>query len=81
MQTVYITKYALTVGIIEAQMQVNGDTCWGQPEGHYHKTLFFKGQFFLTKEEALQNCELRRDRELKSLRKKIAKIEELAFNL
>lgn len=78
---VYITKYALTSGIIEAEMRVkdNGNSCYGKPKGYYYETGFYGNDFFLNKEEALQNCENRRLRKIESLKKQIEKISKKKF--
>lgn len=81
MDKVYITKYALTAGPFEVEGEI-----------HYFKmvswtTLGGYGQhahgkdFWLTKEEALADCERRRETKLKSLDKQRKKLEKMEFKL
>lgn len=80
-QTVFITKYALTSGIMECKMEVKIDEkmCSGKPEGFAFTTYFFGNDFYLTKEEAIEDCNKRKEKKLLSLKKQIKKIEELNF--
>jgi hypothetical protein len=80
-QTVFITKYALTSGMIECEMDVNLDknNCYGKPPGYYFATGFSGSDFHLTKEEALKDCENRRIKKIESLKKQISKLENLKF--
>jgi hypothetical protein len=82
LQKVFITKYALTTGIFECVMDVRTETksCYGRPDGYYFNVMFCGNDFHLTKEEALLDCEKRRLKKIKSLKKQIEKLEKLSFN-
>lgn len=80
-QKVFITKYALTSGIIECDMDIkeDGKWCHGKPEGFAFATGFFGNEFHLTKEEAYADCNLRKEKKIISLKKQILKVEKLTF--
>ena len=78
-QTVFITKYALTKGLIECEMEVKGNQCYGKPPGYYYMVSFFGEDFYLDKELALHDCENRRIKKIESLKKQINKLENLKF--
>lgn len=82
-KTVYITKYALTSGVIVAQMDVkdDGKSCYGRPPEWYASTGFFGKDFHLTKEEAEKDCEDRRLKKIHTLKKQIAKFEKMTFEI
>ena len=75
----FITKYVLTVGIQEKNLNetsipglmTDADSQWGQT---YHK-----GEYFPTRESAIRDAERRRDRKMVSLKKSLAKLEGLTF--
>lgn len=78
---VYITKYALTGGIIEKEARV-------YDYGNGHLRAFVNGDYssygigseaFFEKEEALKNAEKRRTKKIDSLKKQIKKLENLKF--
>lgn len=50
---VFITKYALTKGIIELYGEIKGDYFSTKQRGRLE--LFFNKEFYLTKEEAVNN--------------------------
>lgn len=79
---VYITKYALTTGVIEADMELKdgGKHCYGKPNGHHYSTSFFGNDFHLTKEDALKDCERRRIKKIDTLNKQILKLNNLKFS-
>ena len=77
---VWITKYALTDGIIEADGEPyglewvsaswdNGDKC----------NDFEQEEWFDTKERAIQKAEEMRQKKIASLKKQIEKLEEMRF--
>ncbi len=81
MKKVFITKYALSTGIIECVMDVSTETksCHGKPDGFPFYTGFYGTDFHLTKEEALKDCEKRKEKKIKSLEKQLLKIKKLSF--
>ena len=80
-QKVFITKYALTSGIIECEMDVkeNEKSCYGKPKGFVFSTGFYNNDFHLTKDEALKDCNSRKDKKIISLKRQIFKIEKMSF--
>ena len=80
---VYITKYALTKGIIEKEVEPNtsiSDKMVTEiKNGHrnsYHKPFWYE-----SKEEAIAHAEILRKAKLNSLKKSISKIEKLDFKI
>jgi len=76
---VYITKYALTAGIIEREGgEISDSHC-------YTKDSFGKRDYYHGKdwhksfEEAKKDAESRRDRKIVSIKKQLAKLEEMEF--
>jgi hypothetical protein len=80
-QKVFITKYALTTGIMECEMDVydDGKGCYGKPDGFAFKTGFYGNDFHLTKEDAIKDCNKRKEKKIESLKKQMTKIEKLTF--
>ena len=82
-QKVFISKYALTSGIQEAEMYVTlNDThfkkkCYGKFKGFSQG--FYNDDFHLTKEDALKDAEKRRKKKVESLKKQIEKLENMSF--
>ena len=82
-QKVFITKYALTSGIVEIEMDVKLDDpyfkkkCYGKFKGVSQG--FYNDEIHLNKEEALKDAEKRRKKKIESLKKQISKLEELSF--
>lgn len=79
MTVIYVTKYALSSGIfkVNATLGHNDTTANWSENGYQH---FVSGKdFWLTPEEALADCERRREAKLKSLYKQKYKIETLQF--
>lgn len=79
---VWVTKYALTDGIIEADGEPyglewfsaswdNGDKC----------NDFEQGEWFDTKERAIQKAEEMRQKKIASLKKQIEKLEGMMFDV
>lgn len=80
-QTVYITKYALTSGIMEEEMELRHDekACYGKPKEWAFAVGFYGNDFHLTIEDAKQDAERRKDKKIKSLQLQISKISKLKF--
>lgn len=81
MTTIYITKYALTAGPFEVDGTIRQETfaTW-ETTGKYKDHAHGK-DFWLTKEEALADCERRRKAKLASIDKLRDKIEKIEFKL
>lgn len=77
---VWITRYALTDGIIEAEGEPYGlewvSASW---DGGYRCGDFEQGEWFDTKERAIQKAEEMRQKKIESLKKQIKKLEEMRF--
>jgi hypothetical protein len=73
---VFITKYALSQGIIESEARLTSiaNMIDAGKRGYFHK-----GEWFTTREEAEANAEHRRAKKIASLKKQIAKLEALSF--
>ena len=76
----WITKYALTDGIIEAEGEPYGfewvSASW---DDGYRCGDFEQGEWFDTKERAIQKAEGMRQKKIASLKKQIEKLEEMRF--
>lgn len=79
---VYITKYALTEGIIEAEGEPYGlelewvSASW---DDGYKCGDFEQGEWYDTKERAIQKAEEMRQNKIASLKKQIEKLERMRF--
>lgn len=77
---VWITKYALTTGIFEADVDVSDDF----PElVRVSPTQYFQGEgkdWHRTKIEALQRAEEMRQKKIRSLKKQIEKLKKKTFD-
>ena len=83
MSKVFITKYALTSGIKEMELEIIKSNFANSPDyvrdGSW--TFFYIGKdVFLDKSEALNKAEGMRKKKIASLRKQIEKLEKLSFN-
>lgn len=83
---VYVTKYALTKGILEidaivGQSFYDQNIFYARVCDRYLGTESFRVglEAFLTKEEALKDAEKRRIKKIDSLKKQIKKLENLKF--
>jgi hypothetical protein len=84
-QKVFVTKYALTQGIFDCEMDVTLNPehfkkkCWGKFTPHSMSTGLYNDDFQLTMEEAIADANKRKDVKIASLMKQIAKLEKLKF--
>lgn len=81
---VWITKYALTKGIIEAETDKisNDGYChayWIDNAGYKSDSLFNSRYFEQNKESAIANAEETRQKKIASLKKQIEKLEKMKF--
>lgn len=74
---VFITQYALTRGIFEAECEITGDMAV-QKNGHLHM-YFHKSDWHKTMDAAVRQAESMRTKKITSLQKQIAKLRELKF--
>jgi len=79
---VYITKYALTKGILEKEeAEVCKDTSLDMISVHSRYTEYYhKPDWHESKEEAIEQAEKMRERKIKNLEKQINKLKNLSFN-
>ena len=78
---VWITKYALTDGIIEADAESCGNssiTSVSWDNGTRCTNLYW-GECYLSKESAIKKAEEMRQKKIESLKKQIKKLEEMRF--
>ncbi len=78
---VFVTKYALTDGILEKEVEINiniSDRMVTEVKGNYRNS-FHKPFWHLTKDEAIIHAEQLRTRKIISLKKKIIQLEKLTF--
>lgn len=76
--TAFVTKYALTRGIVEisSRLRVGSDLITTNEE---YPQYLHKGDWFSTEEEAKVDAENRRKKKIASLKKQIEKLEKLKF--
>lgn len=80
----YITKYALTVGIIEVSetdFSLNGETCriYGKLPKQSFASGYSKNEWAFSAAAAAERAEEMRIAKIASLKKSIAKMEKLKF--
>lgn len=71
---VYISKYALTQGIIETEAEVGSLMIKTKTHGYLHDREWHK-----TREEAVKRAEEMRVKKITSLKKKITQLEKMRF--
>ena len=76
---VYITKYALTTGIIVAEARVVETVLDGTMIHAQDRGYFYLPDWHVTAESALQRCEEMRARKLKSIERQHKKLSETIF--
>lgn len=84
MAKVYVTKYALSAGIKEAECDIHSNPRYPERKYILYKGFisFYMGKdAFLTKEEAIKKAEDMRKKKISSLKKQIDKLEKLKFEL
>ena len=77
---VWITKYALTDGIIEADAEVGGfDTITATWDNGTRCDNFKSEEWWNQKKNAIEKAEEMRQKKIESLKKQIKKLEEMRF--
>lgn len=82
MAKVFITKYALTKGIIEKEAEINSyrdGSKYAYVRGEFNGYNMTRDAFF-DYNNAIQNAEEMRQKKIASLKKQITKLEKLSFN-
>lgn len=74
--TAWVSKYAMTVGLYAVQGEVNNQMLIvrGKLTQYFHK-----GDWHLTREEAVERAETKRKRRIKSLEKSLAAARAMTF--
>jgi hypothetical protein len=80
MKTYYLTKYALTKGILEIQSDETTDENNLITYGNEWQYAHLKQDIFETKEEAIAKAELIRLDKIKKLEKKLSKLNKMSFS-
>ena len=77
---VWITKYALTDGIIEADAEIGGfDTITATWDNETRCDNFKGEEWWSTKKNAIEKAEEMRQKKIASLKKQIEKLERMRF--
>lgn len=79
MTKVFITKYALTKGIYEVEVNTTRNKDRVLVSDSYYPQYFYGNEFHLTMEEAKKDAEKRRLEKIQSLEKQIEKLKNLKF--
>lgn len=79
MTTIYVTKYALTSGPFKVEATLRNDVSMAVWREGSFQCYAHGNDFWLTKDEALSDCEKRRAAKLKSLQKQKEKIKTMKF--
>ena len=81
--TVYITKYALTRGILETELirHYNGSVTVRWPDGLNDEMRFYGKDWYFDLTEAKYYVELMRQRRIISLKEQIDKLKTLEFKV
>lgn len=77
----FVTKYALTVGVMEvdAEQLSDNDTIRYRSGTHAFDQYFHSGEWFKTRDEAVAKAEKMRANKLKSIEKQRQKLIDLTF--
>lgn len=81
MTTVYVTKYALTDGPFKVEAELKYDGTYASWRANDYTQSAQGKDFWLTPEEALVDCERRRQAKLKSIEKQKTKLEKMQFTI
>lgn len=85
MAKIYLHRYSLSDKgkILELEGEFGKvDPEQFRPHPNYHYTIsFYKGDYSLTKEEAIKAAQVRRDKKIESLQKQIDKLKSLKFRV
>lgn len=76
---VWITRYALTKGIVETEGEILQDKSLKVTSGEYRGAWFWHKDFELTEEDAKVRAEEMRMKKIDSLKKRILKLEKKKF--
>lgn len=77
----FITKYSLTQGIIECDMEITDIGVYGKPPGWYMACGFHGNDVCFDLDSAMIDAERRRLKKIESLKKQIIKLEKLEIKV
>jgi len=76
----YVTKYALTMGILELEVEDADDGMIKDTRGQFPSYYHGEGkEWHRTREAAVKRAEVMRTKKIASIKKQLAKIENLEF--
>lgn len=78
---VWITKYALSTGVFEADAEVCGIEDMIEVTTNGYSAYYHGNDWHANKEDAIKRFNDMRDRKIKSLKKQLLKIEDMKFEL
>lgn len=80
-KTVFVTKYALTGGIVEGAAQDRGSTGYAYVKlpGHAYGSTMSSKDYAPTREEAVKQAEAKRQAKIASHERSIAKLRAMTF--
>lgn len=81
---VYISKYALTTGIIEIEAEICENVSTDMIKDINRKSDYYHGegkQWHKSKEAAIKKAELMKDKKIAALRKQLESLTKMTFNL
>lgn len=81
MTKIWITKYALTKGITEAEAEISMDGRMAVVRSGTFPAYYLLGEWFTTKENAVANANVRLTRKIASVLKQLKKLQALKFEL
>lgn len=76
---VWITKYALTKGIFEKEVEGCGDGMAKESENHF-PTYYHGTEWHVDRQSAIEKSEEMRQKKIASLKKQIEKLERMKFD-
>jgi len=81
-QVYYVTKYALTRGILKVKGEAeDGRLSYEDRGGHNGRSTAHSNEFFPTLEEARANAEERRRNRIRGLQRQIEKLKDMAIGV
>lgn len=79
MTKIYITRYALTEGIVERDAKVDESKNMATFIENGYTRYFHREDFYLSFDEAYNRVMDMKDRKIKSIKKQLSKLRELSF--
>lgn len=79
MTTIYVTKYALSTGVVVMEATIDSDGYATAPRSGWY--TFHKGEYALTEADAVDQFNGMRVKRIASLNKQLKKLESMKFKL